>query len=95
MENIEKLVKFVRDLNKEIETEIEDISTMVNIVLETDGEGATIRFGTLEMWTDKEEEINCLDDLRRILLDRISQEITQIDGMFRIWSGINNGVQIT
>lgn len=94
MANPEELVKFVRQLNKELEEKLE-LSTLVNIVLETDGKGTTIKFGSLEMWKDEDEEINCLDDLRRILLDRISQEITQIDSMFRIWSGISNKTQIT
>lgn len=85
---VEQLIPIVRDLNNEIETEIDNISTIVNIVLETDGTGVTIHFGGLEMWTNQDEEINCANDLRRILLDRIDQEMIQIQGMFKVWSGV-------
>ncbi len=85
MLDIPELLKIIKELNKEIETGIDNLSTIETISLQTNGNDIYIFFSDSLYWTNDEEEINSKKDLQRILLERLRSHKTQVDGMINLY----------
>ena len=68
-EEVKSLLKLVEDINSEIQSEIEDVSIIPQITLDTDGEGYNVKVGHVllnsEMDDVTDEDADSLEGLRR------------------------------
>lgn len=89
MLNPTQMLDLVREINGDIESGIEDLSSEEPLVLETDGSQMILKLFGGVYWTDEEEEIDGKIDLINILKDRLRSHKTQVDGMMKLWSDQN------
>lgn len=85
MLEIAELLKIINELNKDIENEIDGLSSIETLSLETNGDVIYIKFSDSLYWTNEEEEINSKKDLEEILLERLLSHKVQVDGMIEMY----------